>query len=260
MPRSRSNLLLIYLLLCLSVSTALPMTPQAEPTPVAAEPSAAQVEPAVAQRLREALGYGPAVPDDATDKLREILADPKYAGETLSSTPATWLERFLDWMGRMFKGTGLPLGNGWIAAGTGLVMLAVLYLVIRITWELLQRRVPRGRSNEAASAEEMSAAALLAAASAAAARGDFRSAVRLRFIALVKELGLPAASWQTNSQLVRHVRKLASSAAPPFSAAASRYEEIWYGGAASSIVDYETLQARAGEVLAALPRTATEGV
>jgi hypothetical protein len=231
----------------------------AEPKPVRPRREAEPVDPAVAERLRQTLAAEPSLPDDTANELRGILADPKYSSGGIDAVEPTWLEKFLDWLGRIFKGTGLPMDNGWIVLATGAVILAVLYLVVRIGWELLQRRGPRRRTElKDVAPEEMSAAGLLAAATAAAQRGDFRSAIRLRFLALVKELGLPAASWQTNSQLARAIRRLQPAAATPFATAASRYEEVWYGGAAGSRADFEGVQAAALEVLAMLPQPAAE--
>jgi hypothetical protein len=231
----------------------------AEPKPLRHTHEEAQIDQAVADRLRDTLNAVPAAQEDTAGTLRGILSDPKYTSGGVEAAPPTLLEKFLDWLGRLFKGTGLPMDRGWIVMLTGSIILAVVYLIVRVVWELLQRRSPRRRAAAGdVSPDDMSAASLIAAATAAAQRGDFRSAVRLRFLALVKELGLPAASWQTNSQLARQVKKLEPAAAAPFASAASRYEEVWYGGAGASHADFERLQAAALEVLAMLPKPAAE--
>lgn len=127
----------------------------------------------------------PVVPDaeQARRWLEQELADPVYHQQP------SLLQRFLDWLGRLFEGAdGLPIGN----VGTLLAILAGLAVLVTVAFLVTgpvrrSRRVVGARGVLDAD-DRRTAAEIRAAADAAAARGDWAAAVADRFRALVRSL------------------------------------------------------------------------
>ncbi|WP_158372376.1 DUF4129 domain-containing protein [Cellulosimicrobium cellulans] len=127
----------------------------------------------------------PVVPDaeQARRWLEQELADPVYHQQP------SLLQRFLDWLGRLFEGAdGLPIGN----VGTLLAILAGLAVLVTVAFLVTgpvrrSRRVAGARGVLDAD-DRRTAAELRAAADAAAARGDWAAAVADRFRAVVRAL------------------------------------------------------------------------
>lgn len=127
----------------------------------------------------------PVVPDaeQARRWLEQELADPVYHQQP------SLLQRFLDWLGRLFEGAdGLPIGN----VGTLLAILAGLAVLVTVAFLVTgpvrrSRRVAGARSVLDAD-DRRTAAELRAAADAAAARGDWAAAVADRFRGVVRAL------------------------------------------------------------------------
>ena len=127
----------------------------------------------------------PVVPDaeQARRWLEQELADPVYHQQP------SLLQRFLDWLGRLFEGAdGLPIGN----VGTLLAILAGLAVLVTVAFLVTgpvrrSRRVAGARSVLDAD-DRRTAAELRAAADGAAARGDWAAAVADRFRAVVRAL------------------------------------------------------------------------
>lgn len=127
----------------------------------------------------------PVVPDaeQARRWLEQELADPVYHQQP------SLLQRFLDWLGRLFEGAdGLPIGN----VGTLLAILAGLAVLVTVAFLVTgpvrrSRRVAGARSVLDAD-DRRTAAELRAAADGAAARGDWAAAVADRFRAVVRSL------------------------------------------------------------------------
>lgn len=127
----------------------------------------------------------PVVPDaeQARRWLEQELADPVYHQQP------SLLQRFLDWLGRLFEGAdGLPIGN----VGTLLAILAGLAVLVTVAFLVTgpvrrSRRVAGTRSVLDAD-DRRTAAELRAAADAAAARGDWVAAVADRFRGVVRAL------------------------------------------------------------------------
>ncbi|MET0433597.1 MAG: DUF4129 domain-containing protein, partial [Cellulomonas sp.] len=127
----------------------------------------------------------PVVPDaeQARRWLEQELADPVYHQQP------SLLQRFLDWLGRLFDGAdGLPIGN----VGTLLAILAGLAVLVTVAFLVTgpvrrSRRVAGARGVLDAD-DRRTAAELRSAADAAAARGDWAGAVADRFRAVVRSL------------------------------------------------------------------------
>jgi hypothetical protein len=212
------------------------------------------------QALADAAGPGaaavlthePHLPDAgaSADTLRGILARPEFKDEETIASGDNPIEKFLAWLMKLFGG-GNPNGGSWVTVLITVALLGLLaYLITRLIWELVQRRSRKAFSGEGQlRAEDMTAAALLKAAAEAAERREFREALRMRFLALVKQLDLAATTVQTNSQLARQVRKAQPAAAVPFAGAVACYEDAWYGGLPCGAETYAELSGFAAEVL-----------
>lgn len=191
----------------------------------------------------------PAVADSAAS-LKRILAEPQFAADDAIDKGDGPLERFLTWAQQLLTKAGMTVGGTTTLLLTIALFGMLAFLIVRLIWELVQRQ--RRRSFAVASGprpEDMTAQALLSAAAAALARGEFREALRLRFLALVKQLDLAGTTVQTNSQLMRQVRKAQPAAAAPFAGAVACFEDAWYGGLPCGADNYAELTTLAAEIL-----------
>jgi len=176
------------------------------------------------------LAYKPSFsPTDTRELLDEILRRAEYQGE--EDTPPeldTWFTRFLAWLAGLMGVAGLGAA-GWVGVVAVATLVALLlFLVVRLVWMHAGRR---GRSTKAEpKAGQLGLDELLLAAGESAQRGDFRAATRFRFLALLRQLELPASTLQTNTQLKRRLGKRMPSAATPFGDLVGLYEDAWYGG------------------------------
>ena len=134
---------------------------------------------------------------ESSEQLQVILAAPEFQTEAASQTPS-WLERlwqrFLNWL----QGLGVPsFGDGalgqWITviAVCALIVL-VVYLVVRLLRSFLNRARTESIDGLSGKQGPRSRDELLGAASEAAQRGDYASALRHRFKAMLALLDLPA--------------------------------------------------------------------
>lgn len=176
------------------------------------------------------LAYKPGFsPTDSRELLDEILGRTEYQGE--GDTPLeqnSWLTRLLVWLTGLMGVVGLG-ATGWIGvAAVAMLLTLLLFLVVRLAWMQAGRR---GRSTIAKpKAGQLGLDELLQAAGEAVQRGDYRTAVRIRFLALLRQLEVPASTLLTNAQLQRRLGMLIPSAATPFGELVSLYEDTWYGG------------------------------
>lgn len=127
----------------------------------------------------------PVVPDaeQARRWLEQELADPVYHQQP------SLLQRFLDWLGRLFEGAdGLPIGN----VGTLLAILVGLAVLVTVaflvTGPVRRSRRVAGTRGVLDADDRRTADELRAAADAAAGRGDWAAAVADRFRAVVRSL------------------------------------------------------------------------
>jgi hypothetical protein len=182
--------------------------------------------------------------------LERILAEPQFTQGGFTSSSESFLDKLLDRLQRLLAGAGLGGGTA-VAMLTVVIILGICYLLFRLCWELFQRRAARSLARTETALEDQSSEVLLNAAETAARQGDFRTALRWRFLALVKQLDLPASALQTNTQLLRLVRKANTAAAAPFGAAAAAFEDAWYGNMPCSRIEYDEVVRQAGEALRA---------
>lgn len=166
--------------------------------------------------------------DETQAKLKAILAQPEYAAGGAPAQPG-YLQHFIDWLGRMLSRFGVhtPSWSGVLVLA--LAVAALIYLLVRVVWEWQARRSRSVAADVEQGEEVLGAEALLKAAAEAAARGDFRSAIRLRFKWLLSTLGLGESALMTNRQLTARLAREHPALREPLKQLVICFEDAWYG-------------------------------
>jgi hypothetical protein len=189
--------------------------------------------------MTEALRFDPQLPQPADTRaaLASILAKPEYQGGAAPAGPGL-LERIWDWLTRHLLGRLVPRNSGWLGfAALGVIVVLLVYIVFRLVWEA---QIQRSRKADATSeaAEYLTTDSLLAAANQAAARGDFRTAIRLRFRALLTALDLPSSALLTNWQLARQLTREHPGVRDTLRQLVQCFEDAWYGGMSAGQAEF----------------------
>jgi len=210
---------------------SLVLVAQAQSDPPAAVDSAGVIRSGEAAAV---LSHDPGLASTNTtrEQLEDILSRPEYQGE--DEPPAErddlW-NRFLAWLAGLLGLVGLG-GASWIGVVAVVTIVALLlYLLVRLIWQQAGRRSHRAVRGEP-DAERMGLDALLATAMDAAGRGDFRVAIRYRYLALLRQLEVPTSALLTNTQMVQRLKKNRPLVAAPFGELVKIFEDTWYGGLA----------------------------
>jgi len=208
---------------------------------------------AAIEALQYEPGLGPAT--DTGDELYIILTRDEFQGEAGRLDEETWIDKFFKWVNQLFGNRQVPVsqpGWGWIIS----VVIAgflLIYLVTRFIWWVMGRRRERAGtySGSEASERRLTPDGLLKLAGECASRGDHRSAVRYRYLALLKRLEMPDSPLRTNSQVMRWIERRYPAAGSGFGELVRCYEDTWYGGQPLSAAEYS----RAGERAAGVEST-----
>lgn len=215
-------------------------------TAIHAQEAPAEESESLSVEARTMLETAPSLPPptETGSLLREILAGDEFQEQAGAPEGEGKLSRFLDWLNALLARVGLATGS-WQGTVVVLAVVALLlYLVVRLLWQLASRRRTAMAERTEGGVQHMSAADLLAAADDAAAAGDHRGAIRLRFLALLRLLAEPGLALTTNHQLMRRVAKRYPSVRTQFRELVLCYEDAWYGGMPCGAGDYT----RAGEL------------
>lgn len=213
----------------------------------------AQTLPASVQPL---LDTAPLLPSEAETRelLRQILAQDEYQVDATPPQGESPLARLLGWLGGLLQRLGLGPGSWYGTVIIIVLALLLLFAVVRMLWQLASRGRAHLAEQAAGGAEQLPVEALLAAAEQAAQAGDHRTAIRLRFLALLRILAEPDAVLTTNRQLMRRVARRFPSLSQPFRELVLCYEDAWYGSMPCGSADYS----RAGELAARLEARVAE--
>ncbi len=216
----------------------------------------AEEKPEFAAGAHGVLNHQPDLPQkgQSSAALKDILARPEYLVQPPSPPPQSLLDRIAQWIAKH-----LPALGGIAAAGSTativitvavvLLLVLLIYAIVRLMWQRMSRTDPASYAVDEA---RLDAAGLLDLAQRAASAGDYRSALRLRFRAVVSRLGVLDADWKTNWQLLKLVRREHPDAARSFADLTALFEDCWYGGAMSGATEYERAAALARSVETAL--------
>ena len=207
------------------------------------------------------LEYSPELePSEGTaQKLTAILAQPEYQSDPVGPTGKSWLARLLDWLNQKLSGWHLPGGGGnvagWISALLiSAVIILLVYLVVRLIWAIVNRSAAGSSSSDKSKLGPLTRDDLLSAAALAAEQGDFATALRLRFRALLQLIDLPATTILTNHQIARRLSKQCAAATPNFTALVGQFEDVWYGSQPCDQANYRHAAGLAVEVESLLKR------
>lgn len=207
------------------------------------------------------------LPDET---LRAIQADPTYRYDDPVVASRSWreilgeaIQRLFD---RMFRAVG-PTGAWWIA---------VTLAVVAVGWALSRllgadrgglfgtrerRRAAVG--DPLLDVEDIAGVDLASLLAEARADGDWRGALRLRYLLLLQTLAAAGAiGWardKTNRTYAAEVRAWDAAhpgepIAPAFAQATALFERVWYGGLAVSAPRFAALDADAAAAERALSR------
>ncbi|MFD2421963.1 DUF4129 domain-containing protein [Amycolatopsis pigmentata] len=182
--------------------------------------------------------------DDARRAAEAELAKHEY----LTAQPNVW-ERAISWLGH--KIAGLFEQASRVTPGGALGLLVLLAVVVLIVVVVRLRVGGMARANrvrrEVFEDRSRGARDYRNAAEEAAAAGDFATAVRERFRAIIREFEergvLDELSGRTADEAAREAGVRLPDARDELSAAAALFDAVHYGGHQVSNVDYERLVA-----------------
>ncbi|MFQ3661423.1 MAG: DUF4129 domain-containing protein [Chloroflexaceae bacterium] len=218
--------------------------------------------PLIAARLGALIdtlaGTGPPPPEDALERLEDILARPPFARSDPQPREPGALEWFFERLARLLERMGEPIGEaagpsatvaGWalLAAGSALV-IAVVWLWLRGLRRTLRTEA---RLNPPPEATIRSASEARERADEVARRGEYREAVRILALAALLWLDergrLRYEPHQTNREHLTRLRDqppLHERLAPVVETA----DRVWYGGAPIDAHGYAEYVRRVGEL------------
>jgi hypothetical protein len=201
-------------------------------------------------------------PAAATERLRELASqrafDYRQAPPAPSPQDSLWRRfwrRVFRWLRNLLGGPLAPSYNGfWRWVIYGLLAAAVVFVVLKLLEVDLTRAFGRAPRRAALAYEtlgenihELDFPAQLRAAEEA---GNFRLAVRLGYLALLKQLSDRALiEWQPDKTNQAYLRELASqrpALRPAFAEATRQFEYVWYGELALTPALYAAV--RTGQV------------
>ena len=201
------------------------------------------------QRVNPPQPQNNAGPEDQKARLDRILARPEYAPEEKKeSSIQQWLRklwnRIVDLLARLFGARRTSAGN--FNAGTvslfrilftAILLAAASFGLIKLLRGLRSRR-KKGKDDEVREvlgeelADDATAAELLNNANALAQQGDFRSAIRRAYIALLCEMEqrgkVRLHRAKTNRDYLDEL-KTEKALYPTFSVMTGAFEHVWYG-------------------------------
>ncbi len=180
----------------------------------------------------------PSAPDDAQQRLREILSRPPFATE--ERRQASWLSRLLDWLLDWLERLFNPAARAGASTGSlfNWLIVAVFSVLLLAVLIYLFLNVRRALSSEAQAAPahdpeaNLTASTALQQASTLARGGDYRTAVRYLYLSSLlwlDERGLLRYDRAlTNREYLEHLRdnpELQARLTP----IVDTFDRVWYG-------------------------------
>jgi Domain of unknown function (DUF4129) len=202
-------------------------------------------------------------------QLEQILARPEYHQDELKESKIRkWIDKlFFKGLRRIFsdfepESDEVPTGSVMVSGFRIFLLVLLFAALIYGLYKLMKRAGPRLKYEEENGSrqvlgEEIEAnstpAELFARASELASRGDYRSAIRRAYIALLFELEqrgkLRLHRSKTNRDYLEAIRR-EQLIFHPFSTMTRTFENVWYGQAAASGENFEEFVNRYHETVA----------
>lgn len=209
--------------------------------------------PAAAQELPPA---APAA-EEIRDAAQEILQRPEFRAPP-KSLYQRLQEMLAEWLGEVFGalvGGGAPGYLAWVILVCALA--AVAYLVFR-GLQLDRRRSGAARPEEAVVERRRPAADWEVEAAGHEARGEWRTALRCRYRALIARLAghgvVEEVAGRTAGEYLAVVGQAAPGVARDFTGATGLFERAWYGNAPTGPEETSAFREMADRVLEGVAR------
>jgi len=162
-------------------------------------------------------------------ELKRILAQEEFQSQG-QKPRESWLQRSWNRLQEMLGSSNIGGSGVWGVVLAVLLLALIVFLVVRLAWQFATRAKRDEKAAEKTDPRSHSMEQLIAAANEAAARGDYREALRFRYLALLRVLNLPAATVLTNSQIKRRIGRIHPALKGPFGQLVTTFEDTWYGG------------------------------
>ncbi len=200
---------------------------------------------------------------DSMAMLRDILQSeafqqdiqPDVQDPTVMQRVSQWINRTL---GSIAQSLGLgPGGNNLLVYVLIVLALALMAVIIR---QLVMHTGPgRSRRSTSPDDEDDPDVDLARLAEQFASRGDYRKALRYRFLAVLRSMDLPATTMTTNSMLVRQVSIVHPALFAEFRQLVDIFEDAWYGSLECDNGQYRAAAQLAGSLDSRIRLAAGEG-
>jgi hypothetical protein len=199
-----------------------------------------------------------AVPDDAQQRLDDVLNNPPFASDS-EAADGDWVQAFFDWLSDTLDRILSPVGEAGSAAGPLIqwILIAICVLLLGGVLVYLLLHMRRSLTREAQAAPEsdfeaqLTATSALQQATSLARDGDYRTAVRYLY--------LSSLLWLDERELLRYDRALtnreyvASLASNPDLQArlvpiVETFDRVWYGHTTLDADSFQAYQQRVEEL------------
>jgi hypothetical protein len=178
-------------------------------------------------------------PVDTAQELKRILAQDEFQDSAEPAPRKSWFGRMWDQLQLALNSMGSGLTGTWGAVLAIALLILLAFLVVRLLWGWSVRGRDGTPDAGGGQARRQTAEQLREAAELAAGQGDFRAAIRFRYLALLRALNLATTALMTNSQIKRSISRRHPALAGSLGQLVTAYEDTWYGGLASRREDYE---------------------
>jgi hypothetical protein len=190
---------------------------------------------------------------DSATMLREILSSPAFKSSIQPDIQGeTLLEKLGRWLNNTMAKIGTALGLGSSTGGTVIiyvmVVLALALMAMLIRQLIMSSGTRRGRRHQEAVVEPESIPDLLRLAERHAADGEFRQALRYRYLATLQSLDLPSSTLTTNSMLIRELQTVQPQLLREFRSLVALFEDAWYGSMETGRTHYQEAATLAGSL------------
>lgn len=190
-------------------------------------------------------------PDAARERALEILDRSEFQEPEPGRLGEAW-DSVWEWLGDLFS---FPIGSGGGGVASAIVWVLLLAAIVGLVWVLATNRWRTGGRREvrptvtASTVAGKTAVEWDAVADQAERQGDWAAAVRARYRAVVARLAdrrlVRSRPGSTSGEHRADVAQKWPAGEDPFTDAAERFDEVWYGGSDAGPADSDDLKSLA---------------